>query len=63
MSAVESFANTAVGFGINTSANFFLLPLFGLFPTIDESMAIAVMFTIISLLRGYFLRRIFNAVG
>ena len=62
MSAVESFAGTAVGFGINTSANYFLLPLFGLYPTVHESMAIAVMFTLISLARGYVLRRIFNAI-
>lgn len=63
MSLTESIANTAIGFGINTSANYFLLPYFGLNPTVGESMAIAIMFTLISVARNYFLRRIFNAVG
>lgn len=63
MSLTESITNTVVGFGINTSANYFLLPYFGLHPTVAESLAIAVMFTIISVARNYGLRRIFNAVG
>lgn len=62
MSAIESFTGTAVGFIINTTANYTLLPLFGLHPTIANSMSIAVLFTLISLARGYILRRIFNAI-
>ncbi len=62
MSFAESCMNTAVGFSINTSANYFLLPFFGLFPTVSESMSIAVMFTLISVARNYMLRRMFNAV-
>lgn len=54
--------NTAAGFAINTSANYFLLPFFGLFPTVGESMSIAVMFTFISVARNYVLRRIFNGL-
>lgn len=62
MSFAESCMNTAAGFAINTSANYFLLPFFGLFPTVGESMSIAVMFTFISVARNYVLRRIFNGL-
>lgn len=59
-SLVEAVVNTAVGFGINTSANYFLLPLFGLYPSVGDSMAMAVMFTVISVGRNYIIRRFFN---
>lgn len=62
MSAVESATSTAAGFIINTTANYTLLPFFGLHPTIADSMSLAVLFTVISLARGYVLRRIFNGI-
>ena len=64
MSLTESVTNTAVGFWINTLANYFLiLPLFGFRPSVLDSMGMSILFTILSVGRNYVLRRFFNAVG
>lgn len=63
MSAVESVANVAVGYGINFCANLLVLPIFGLQVTVADAAGIGVIFTGISLARSYLLRRAFNLVG
>ena len=62
-SFVESWANIAVGFAINFSANLLILPHFG-FTSLNASKAfgIGVIFTGISLARSYCLRRWFNGL-
>lgn len=57
---VEAGANIAIGFGINLVANLLVLPLFGFYPTVTDAFGIGVIFTLISLVRSYALRRIFN---
>lgn len=62
-SFVEAWANIAVGFAINFSANLIFLPLFG-FTTLTAAKAfgIGLVFTAISLARQYVLRRWFNGL-
>lgn len=59
-SAVETAASTAVGFAISWAATLVVLPWFGHRPTVADGFGITVFFTIISLVRGYALRRVFN---
>lgn len=61
-SLVESLANIAVGFGINWAANMLVLPLFGFHVTGSQAFGIGVIFTVISLVRSYILRRWFNGL-
>lgn len=62
-SAVEAVTNTAVGFGVNFSANLLVLPLFGFTGlTVGKNIVIGVIYTVISLVRGYVLRRWFNGL-
>ena len=61
-SFVEAWANIAVGFGINFTANLLVLPLFGLAVTASDAFGIGVIFTVISLVRSYVLRRWFNGL-
>jgi hypothetical protein len=56
----EAWANIAIGFGINLAANLAILPLFGFHPTVSDAFGIGVLFTVISLIRSFVLRRIFN---
>jgi hypothetical protein len=57
----EAWANIAVGFGINYVANLAILPLFGFTSlTWDKNLALGLLYTLISLLRSYVLRRWFN---
>lgn len=59
-SFIESVANIAVGLGINVTAQYFIFPLFGIVIPIHENLQIAAIFTGISLLRSYLIRRWFN---
>lgn len=61
-SVVEAWANIAVGFSINWTANMFILPLFGFHVTGTQAFNIGLIFTVISLVRSYVLRRWFNGL-
>ena len=61
-SFIESWANIVVGFSINWCANMLILPLFGFNVTGSQAFGIGVLFTGISLVRSYTLRRWFNGL-
>jgi hypothetical protein len=61
-SLVESWANVCVGFGVAWAANALVLPAFGLPVSAGKSFAIAAVFTAISLVRSYIIRRFFNGL-
>ena len=61
-SLAEAWANIAVGFGINFTANLIVLPWFGFKVTATDALGIGVAFTAISLARSYILRRWFNGL-
>jgi hypothetical protein len=59
-SVLESLVSVGVGFGVSVAANLLVLPLFGYEPTMAEALHIGLIFTAISLLRSYVIRRGFN---
>lgn len=59
-SLVEAHANVVVGFGINYLANLYLLPLWGFQVRAGQALGMGLVFTGISLVRSYGLRRVFN---
>ena len=59
-SALEAATNVAIGYLVSVLANVLILPLFGYNVTIGDSFAIGLAFTVVSLLRSYLLRRVFN---
>lgn len=62
-SFAEAWANIAIGFGINFAANMLILPLFGFHGlTLGKNFIIGLLYTVISLLRSYVLRRWFNGL-
>lgn len=61
-SFVEAWANIAVGFAINWCCNMLFLPLFGFNVTGGQAFWIGVLFTGVSLIRQYVLRRWFNGL-
>ena len=62
MSAVEATANVAVGYGIAVITQVMVFPLFGLNAALVENLILGSIFTIVSLIRSYALRRMFNAL-
>lgn len=59
-SAFEAVTNVAIGYLVSVLANVLILPLFGYNVTIGDSFAIGMVFTLVSLVRSYSLRRAFN---
>ena len=59
-SVLETITNTAVGFAISLAATFFIFPVLNIESTGSKNVAVTIFFTVISLLRGYVIRRIFN---
>ena len=52
-------ANVVVGYALAVGAQLLVFPLFGLQATLGQSLGIGAIFTLVSLVRGYQLRRVF----
>lgn len=63
MSLVEAAANVVVGYALAVTTQIVVFPWFGLRPSVGETLALGGVFTGISLIRGYALRRLFEAIG
>ena len=59
-SFVEAWINVLIGFGINMIANMVVLPLFGFPVSAGQAFSIGLIFTAISIVRSYVIRRWFN---
>lgn len=60
-SFMESLINVVIGFGINFVANLVILPLFGFATlTLQDNFLIGLIYTVISVVRSYTIRRWFN---
>ena len=62
MSLVESLANVLVGYGVAVLTQVVVFPLFGLAVTVTENLLIGLIFTAVSIVRSYALRRGFEAL-
>ena len=62
MSLVESLANVLVGYGVAVVTQMLVFPLFGLAVTVTENLLIGLIFTVVSIVRSYLLRRGFEAL-
>ena len=62
MSMVESLANVLVGYVVAVATQMAVFPLFGLAVTVTENLLIGLIFTAVSIVRSYALRRGFEAL-
>jgi len=60
---LESVANTSVGFGISLLAQWLFLPLLGVEISLHQNLLFALIMTVISIVRGYAMRRVFEHFG
>lgn len=60
MSLIEAVSNVAVGYLLAVVTQIVVFPLFDLHPSLGENIALGAIFTAISLIRGYALRRLFD---
>ena len=60
MSLIEAMTNVAVGYALAVVTQIMVFPWFDLHPSLGENLALGGIFTAISLIRGYALRRLFE---
>ncbi len=60
MSMVEATANVVIGYGIAVATQMVVFPIFGIHITLADDLQIGFVFAVVSLIRGYMLRRIFE---
>ena len=59
-SLIEAITNVVVGYALAVLTQIVVFPWFGLQVSLGDNLAIGAMFVIISLLRSYALRRLFE---
>ncbi len=62
-SFIESLLNIGVGYVIAVSAQMIIFPMFGMIVPLADNLLIGLMFTVVSLVRSYCLRRLFNKLS
>ena len=62
MSLVESVANVIVGYGVAVMTQILIFPIFGLHTTLAQNLKMGAIFTIVSIVRSFALRRVFEAI-
>ncbi len=60
MSLLESLTNVLVGYGVAIVTQILVFPWFGLQVSLGDNLAIGTIFTVVSLIRSYALRRVFE---
>lgn len=60
VSLVESVLNVAIGLGVALLAQLMVVPLFDIHVPLAVNLQIAGWFTVISIVRSYWVRRLFN---
>jgi hypothetical protein len=63
LSLLEAIANVAVGYALAVVTQVVVFPWFGLHASLSKNLALGVIFTAISLIRSYALRRLFNRIS
>lgn len=59
-SLIESIIQTIIGLGTSILIQIILYPMMGIPVTFSQNLIITLVFFLVSILRGYFVRRIFE---
>jgi hypothetical protein len=62
MSLVEAMVNVTVGYGLAVVIQILTFPIFGLQASLAQNLKLGLIFTAVSIARGYALRRVFEAL-
>lgn len=57
----EAVISTAIGFGLSFVMGHVVFPLYGWELSVGDNLQITLIFTVLSIVRGYVLRRFFNS--
>ena len=62
MSLIEAVTNVIVGYGVAVVTQILIFPVFGLHATLAQNLKMGLVFTVVSIARGYALRRLFEGL-
>ena len=61
-SFLETCLSTAIGYGIALATQIVVFPWFNIEVSHSQHLTIGLIFTVVSVVRGYFVRRLFNLI-
>ena len=59
MALIEAITNVVVGYALAVATQSLVFPMFGWQPNLQANLSIALLFSLVSLVRSYLLRRLF----
>ena len=62
MSFVEALANVVLGYGVAVVTQILIFPVFGLHTTLAQNLSMGGIFTGVSIIRSFLLRRAFEGL-
>ena len=62
MSFAEAVVNGVVGYGVAAVTPMLVFPLFGMRASVSDNLLIGVIFTMVSMVRSFTLRRVFESL-
>lgn len=62
MSLLEAVVSTVLGFGLAVASTAWVFPLVGVRMTVGQNLATVAFMTALSVVRGYVVRRVFEAL-
>ena len=62
MSFYESLTNVTVGYVFAVLSQLIIFPLFGIYLPLSDNLIMGLYFTVLSIIRSYVLRRVFNKI-
>lgn len=62
-SMIESVANVVIGYGVALASQLVIFPIYDIDISLKTNIAIGIWFTLISIIRSFIVRRIFNKMS
>ena len=62
-SVIESIANVFIGYTVAVISQMVIFPIFEIHTSTSQNLEIAAWFTVVSVIRSYLLRRLFNKIS
>jgi hypothetical protein len=62
MSLIEAITNMIVGYCVAVVTQILIFPIFGLHTTLAQNLQMGLLFTGVSIIRSFLLRRLFEAI-
>ena len=63
MSLIETVSSVIIGFVVAIIGQLVAFPILGIEVTFSENLLLGLFFTVVSIIRGYYVRRFFNWIG